>query len=179
MEAEDPFRGLFGKTILEEMHVREYRYEEVIFWKQKYQELLLNWIQEWGRRRLKSNLGSGFKLWDAAIYWNGKTQKWADLGVGIIQSSLCSKFSCLLFLYIIFLFLCFLIYLSIFYYLAALGLRCCTRAFSSCGERGLLFIEVHGLLIAVASTGSRRVGFSSCGTQAQQLWLLGSRAQAQ
>ena len=31
MEAEDPFRGLFGKTILEEMHVREYRYEEVIF----------------------------------------------------------------------------------------------------------------------------------------------------
>ena len=35
--------------------------------------------------------------------------------------------------------------------LAALGLRCCTRAFSSCGESGLLFVEVHGLLIAVAS----------------------------
>ena len=34
---------------------------------------------------------------------------------------------------------------------AALGLRCCTRAFSSCGERGLPFAVVRGLLIAVAS----------------------------
>ena len=36
-------------------------------------------------------------------------------------------------------------------FLAALGLRCCTRAFYSSGEPGLLFIAVHGLLIAVAS----------------------------
>ena len=46
--------------------------------------------------------------------------------------------------------------------MAALGLRCCTRAFSSCGEwglffvvscgeQGLLFIVVLGLLIAVSS----------------------------
>ena len=35
--------------------------------------------------------------------------------------------------------------------MAALGLCCCTQAFSSCGERGLLFVAVHGLLIAVAS----------------------------
>ena len=43
--------------------------------------------------------------------------------------------------------------------MTALGLRCCTRAFSSCGERellfgaerGLLFGAVRGLLIAVAS----------------------------
>ena len=35
--------------------------------------------------------------------------------------------------------------------MAALGLRCCMRAFSSCGERGLLFVAVRGLLIAVAS----------------------------
>ena len=35
--------------------------------------------------------------------------------------------------------------------MAALGLRCGTQAFSSCGKRGLLFIAVHGLLIAVAS----------------------------
>ena len=34
---------------------------------------------------------------------------------------------------------------------AALGLCCCAQAFSSCGERGLPFVEVHGLLIAVAS----------------------------
>ena len=36
-------------------------------------------------------------------------------------------------------------------FLAALGLCCCTRAFSSCGERGLLFVVVHRLLIVVAS----------------------------
>ena len=35
--------------------------------------------------------------------------------------------------------------------LAALGLRCCEWAFSSCGERGLLFVAMHGLLIVVAS----------------------------
>ena len=36
-------------------------------------------------------------------------------------------------------------------FLAALGLGCCARAFSSCDERGLLFLAVRGLLIAVAS----------------------------
>ena len=36
-------------------------------------------------------------------------------------------------------------------FLAALGLCCCTRAFSSCSERGLLFVAVCGLLIVVAS----------------------------
>ena len=35
--------------------------------------------------------------------------------------------------------------------MAALGLRCHAQAFSSCGEWGLLFVVVHGLLIAVAS----------------------------
>ena len=35
--------------------------------------------------------------------------------------------------------------------MAALGLHCYTRAFSSCGEWGLLFVVVRGLLIAVAS----------------------------
>ena len=43
------------------------------------------------------------------------------------------------------------IYLFVFLFLAVLGLRCCARASSSCGERGLLFIAVHRLLIAVAS----------------------------
>ena len=36
-------------------------------------------------------------------------------------------------------------------FLAALGLPCCARAFSSCGDWGLLFFVVRGLLIAVAS----------------------------
>ena len=45
-----------------------------------------------------------------------------------------------------------LIYLFIhLFILAALGLRCCARAFFSCGERGLLFVVVRGLLIVVAS----------------------------
>ena len=37
------------------------------------------------------------------------------------------------------------------FFLAALGLRCCARAFSSCGGQGLFFVAVRGLLIAVAS----------------------------
>ena len=36
-------------------------------------------------------------------------------------------------------------------FLVALGLHCCAQAFSSCGERGLLFVAVRGLLIVVAS----------------------------
>ena len=47
-----------------------------------------------------------------------------------------------------FLFVCLF---CLFKFLAALGLRCCTRAFSSCSELGLLFVAVRGLLIAVAS----------------------------
>ena len=39
----------------------------------------------------------------------------------------------------------------IYLFLAVLGLRCCARSFSSCGKRGLLFVAVRGLLIAVAS----------------------------
>ena len=42
-------------------------------------------------------------------------------------------------------------FLNFYLFLAALGLCCCTQAFSSCGERGLLFVAVRGLLIAVAS----------------------------
>ena len=40
---------------------------------------------------------------------------------------------------------------NLFLFLAVLGLRCCTWAFSSCSEWGLLFLAVHGFLIAVAS----------------------------
>ena len=95
-------------------------------------------------------------------------------------------------------------FLSFFFinylFLAVLGLlRCCAWAFSSCGEWGLLFIVVCGLLIAVASLvvkhrlqvrglqqlaarklrscGSRALErrLSSCGTRAQLLrgmWYL-------
>ena len=57
----------------------------------------------------------------------------------------------------------------IYFIFAVLGLCCCVRAFSSCGKRGLFFVAVRGLLTAVASLvgsmGSRRMVFSSCGTQ--------------
>ena len=60
---------------------------------------------------------------------------------------------------------------------ASLGLCCCAWAFSSCGEWGLLFVKVHGLLIEVASRcKARALGvwasvvvvrrLSSCGTWA-------------
>ena len=38
----------------------------------------------------------------------------------------------------------------IYLFLAVLGLRCCTRASSSCGEQGLLFVEVCRLLIVAS-----------------------------
>ena len=60
----------------------------------------------------------------------------------------------------------------IYFFLAALGLRFFVQAFSSCGEQGLLFVAVRGLLIVVASLvaehmGSRCAGFSYCGPWAQ------------
>ena len=42
-------------------------------------------------------------------------------------------------------------YKFIYLFLAALGLRCCSQAFSSCGDQGLLFVAVRRLLIVVAS----------------------------
>ena len=41
--------------------------------------------------------------------------------------------------------------LFIYLFIAVLGLRCCSWAFSSCGERGLLFVLVCRPLIAVVS----------------------------
>ena len=71
--------------------------------------------------------------------------------------------------------------LFIYLFLTVLGLHCCARAFSSCGEQGLLFIAVRGLLTAVASRCRARAlgarasvvvahGLSSCGS-----WALGHR----
>ena len=55
--------------------------------------------------------------------------------------------------------------------MAALDLRCCERAFSSCSEWGLPFVAVRGLLIVVASLVVERgllvCRISSCGTRAQ------------
>ena len=73
----------------------------------------------------------------------------------------------------------FLIYLL----LAALGLRYCARAFSSCCEQGPLLTAVRGPLISVASLVAE---YRLQAHRLQQLWhtgpavwLAGSRAQAQ
>ena len=44
-----------------------------------------------------------------------------------------------------------IIFKNLIYFLVALGLHCCSQAFSSCSELGLLLVAVHGLLIVVAS----------------------------
>ena len=57
--------------------------------------------------------------------------------------------------------------------MSVLGLRFCARAFSSCGERGPLFIAVHGPLTIVASlVVEHRLQthkLSNCGSRAQLL----------
>ena len=57
--------------------------------------------------------------------------------------------------------------------MAVLGLRFCTRAFSSCGKRGPLFIAVRGPLPVTASLvvehGLQTRRLSNCGSRAQLL----------
>ena len=57
--------------------------------------------------------------------------------------------------------------------MAVLGLRFCVRAFSSCGNRGPLFIAVRGpLIIAASPVAEHRLQtrrLSSCGLRAQLL----------
>ena len=73
----------------------------------------------------------------------------------------------------------FSIYLCLF--LAVLGLCCCVQAFSSCGERELIFVVVRGLLIAAASRcRARAVGAQAsvvvaCGLSSCGLWALECR----
>lgn len=63
--------------------------------------------------------------------------------------------TCIFFIYLLFIFGC-------------PGSRCCIWAFSSCGKRGLFFIEVCGLLIVMVS--------SCCGPQASAIVVHGLSA---
>ena len=82
------------------------------------------------------------------------------------------------------------IYLFIYLFMAALGLHCCMRAFSSCGERGLLFCcgagasHCHGFSCGAQPLGARASvvvahGLSSCGSRAveRRLSSCGARAE--
>ena len=62
---------------------------------------------------------------------------------------------CVLFIYLFFI---------IIIILAALGLRCCAQAFSSCSKGGLLFVVVRGFLITVPSLVAEH-GLQVCGLQ--------------
>ena len=67
----------------------------------------------------------------------------------------------------------FLLFIYLFLFLAVLDLRFCTRAFSSCGKWGPLFIAVRGpLTIAASVVAEHRLQtrrLSSCGSRAQLL----------
>ena len=64
----------------------------------------------------------------------------------------------------------FFFFIFIYLFLAALHLRCCKQAFSSCGERGYSLLRCVGFslqwLLLLRRMGSRHAGFSSCGAQA-------------
>ena len=64
---------------------------------------------------------------------------------------------------------------NIFYFLAELGLGCCTRAFCSCGDQGLLSVAECGLLIVVASLVAEQ-GFKSMGSVVMGSGLRGPTA---
>ena len=96
------------------------------------------------------------------MLWNGG---WAGWPPQLPRSEHHSFFFFLinLFIYLIF----------FFFFLAVLGLRFCARAFSSCGERGPLFIAVRGpLTVAASLVAEHRLqthSLSSCGSRAQLL----------
>ena len=93
-------------------------------------------------------------------------QRWdsnagARAGVLILNKNIFNSFALIRKLYVYqnikpgalpsFLFYFFKFIYVIYLFLAVFSLRCCAWAFSSCGERGLLFVAVRGLLIAVVS----------------------------
>ena len=65
-----------------------------------------------------------------------------------------------LFFFKIYLITCFFLY----FWLGFPGLPCCTRAFSGCGDQGLFFVAVLGVLFAVASLAVER-GLQAPGIQ--------------
>ena len=77
------------------------------------------------------------------------------------------------FFFFFFFFLIFLFYFILFLFMAVLGLRCCARAFSSCGKRGPLPIAVRGPpTIAAPPAAEHRLQTrrpSNCGSRAQLL----------
>ena len=75
--------------------------------------------------------------------------------------------------------LCIHIILFIYLFLVVLGLLCRADFSLVVASRSYSPLEVHGWLLSLWNTGSRRTGFSSWGTWAQSLRLPSSRTQLQ
>ena len=105
-------------------------------------------LQEWGptRVQLQTSRSNSIKWSPWSLVLDIFAQVFSDLGPVLLyySTNLASP-------NFIFFFLNVFIYLFITYFLAALGLRCCVLAFSSCGEWGLLFVAVCRPPTAVAS----------------------------
>ena len=70
----------------------------------------------------------------------------SELGGSGDGNSISQNRKCSLKVFFVFFFL--MVYIFIYFqFLAVLGLCCCTWAFSSCDEQGLLFVAVHDLLM--------------------------------
>ena len=79
---------------------------------------------------------------------------------------------------------CFVLFIYLFIYLWLRWVFVAARGLSLVvASRGYSSLQCVGFslqwLLLLRSMDSRHVGFSSCGTRAQQLWLVGSRMQAQ
>ena len=80
-------------------------------------------------------------------------------------------------------FWCICFFVCLFAFLSVLGLHCRARAFSSCGERGLLFVAVRGARFGAPALGAGASvvaarGLSSCGTRALECRLSSCGARA-
>ena len=77
----------------------------------------------------------------------------------------------------------FCLFVCLFYFWLHCIFIAASGLFLVAASKGYSLLRCVGLslrwLLLLWSTGSRRMGFSSCGMRAQQLWLVGSRAQAQ
>ena len=109
-----------------------------------------------GAKGFVSHWGMPVALCGCSGHTHGKS------GLQVPQGMLCFFFFLKEFIYFY--------YLFIYLFMAVLGLRFCARAFSSCGERGPLFIAVRGpLTIAASPVAEHRLQtrrLSSCGARA-------------
>ena len=145
-------------------HLSSSRRTKDLIWQHSVGWAVGKCIPRWWERTTACG-GESSNIYPIIYSWSVNLRSWSS---NYPYTRTCTKVYTQLFTSaLFFLFVCF-----IYLFLAVLGLRCCVRALSSCSQRGLLFLAVHMLLIAVASLVAehrlyRCPGFISCGTQAQ------------